>query len=223
MRFFMSDPNRINIGGLICSCVAHGVIVGGFFFSNWNAPPRMRSQRESRQPLVFEFIPLAAEGNSSRVVAASSPQPPTAATGPTPARPLAAVQPVRLLHVGIIEQRSASAPANAGGAPAGDSGVELDAYQRQLFEIVARNSRYPAEARRLRLSGITHLAFRLDRIGKVLDSWVQESSGSEVLDDAALDALMRSQPLPPIPPSLPPRMDFVIEIDSSLQQRAPGG
>lgn len=218
----MSDPNRINIGGLICSCVAHGAIMGGLFFSSWNAPPRLSKQRESRQPLVVELIPLDALGNSPSAVAPPTPskrRPPTAGIGAARARPLAAVEPVKLANVAVISKMGASAPAEAGGSPTAASGAELDAYQRQLYEIVARNSRYPGEAKRLRLSGVTHLAFRLDRLGNVLDCWVQESSGSEVLDDAALDALKRSQPLPPIPPGLPPRMDFVIEIDSSLLQQ----
>jgi len=218
----MPGPNRINIEGLICSCIAHGAIMGGLLFSNWSPPPRMLDQHEMRPPLVIDLIPLDAEGSFHRAAAppsASPRQPPTAGPGATPVRPVAAVQPVARSSAATISKNSASAPEAAGGAPAAVSGAQLDAYQRQLYEIVARNSRYPAEAKRLRLSGITHLAFRLDRLGNVLDTWVQESSGSEVLDAAALDALKRSQPLPPIPPSLPSRLDFVIEIDSSLLQQ----
>ncbi|MGI9377599.1 MAG: TonB C-terminal domain-containing protein, partial [Tsuneonella suprasediminis] len=46
------------------------------------------------------------------------------------------------------------------------------------------------------------------------------SSGSALLDEAVLAALESAQPLPPIPSSLPARLDFIIEIDSSLQQVA---
>ncbi|WP_245968232.1 energy transducer TonB [Hephaestia caeni] len=109
---------------------------------------------------------------------------------------------------------------DGGGLAAATTAADLDEYQRRLYEVVARHSRYPSEAKRLRLAGVTYLAFRLDRRGKVLESWVQRSSGSEMLDNAALAALDRAQPLPPIPPSLPARMDFVIEIDSSLLQVA---
>lgn len=62
-------------------------------------------------------------------------------------------------------------------------------YQRRLYASLARGSRYPAEARYLHLAGVTQLAFRIDRSGTVLESWIRESSGSELLDSAALEAL----------------------------------
>ncbi|HEX7853255.1 MAG TPA: TonB family protein [Sphingobium sp.] len=110
-------------------------------------------------------------------------------------------------------------PVPAGRAAPVPNQAELSDYQRHLYDEVARHSRYPAEAKRLHLAGVTHLAFRLDRLGHLLESWVQESSGSEILDNAALDALQRAQPLSPIPPSLPAHMEFVIEIDASLLQQ----
>ena len=148
----------------------------------------------------------------------------------TPANQIAASKgvgspvPAHALMSGPLKLASLPGPSKAegaalpegGGAASAVSTAELSEYQRRLYEIVERNSHYPEAARRLSVAGVTRLAFRLDRLGNVLESWVQESSGSELLDDAALDALKRSQPLPPIPPSLPSRMDFVIEIDSSL-------
>lgn len=193
--------------------------MGGLFFSGWNTPPRVLDQHESRRPLLVELIPLEAEGTSREAVASpalSRRRLASIGIGAAQTRPMVATQPVKFANVAASSRTASSSPADGGGAPAAASGAELNEYQRRLYDIVARNSRYPGEAKRLRLSGITHLAFRLDRLGNVLDSWVQESSGSELLDDAALDALKRSQPLPPIPPGLPSRMDFVIEIDSSL-------
>ncbi|MEJ2459763.1 MAG: TonB family protein [Novosphingobium sp.] len=111
-------------------------------------------------------------------------------------------------------------PGEAGGTLSSTASTALNDYQRLLYEIVARHSRYPSEAGKLRLAGVTCLAFRLDRNGNVLDRWIEHSSGSALLDKAALAALERAQPLPPIPPSLPARLDFIIEIDSSLQQVA---
>lgn len=220
----MPGPNRINIGGLMCSCVAHGAIMAGLFLSGWNAPARAPARRESRGPMVLRLIPLKAVGEPRGIAARpSSParQLPAFGTGATRARPVTATEPARPASMATAESSSPSAPI-ASGAAAPVSGAPLNDYQRRLYEIVARNCRYPDAARRLRAAGITHLAFRLDRLGNVLDSWVQESSGSEALDDAALDALRRSQPLPPIPPALPPRMEFVIEIDSSaVPQFAP--
>ena len=222
MRAFMPGPNRINICGLMCSCVAQGAILGGLFFSGWSTPARVLDRRVSSRPMVVELIPLDAEGESQNAMAAPSPvarQLPAVGAGTARARPVAVAEPVKLVEVATIKRIAVPSLAEAGGAAAAGSGAELTDYQRRLYEIVARNSRYPGEAKRLRLAGVTHLAFRLDRLGNVLDSWVQKSSGSDVLDEAALEALKRSQPLPPIPPGLPSRMEFVIEIDSSTVQQ----
>lgn len=221
----MPGPNRINFWGLSCSCVVQGAIMGGLFFSGWNAPPKVLDERDSRRPLVIELIPRDVDGKQHVSVSprAVGTRPlPTASVGGAPAPHGGAIQPAVPGSVLAGSNVAVAAPADIAGAPPAASGAELNAYQRRLYDIVARNSRYPGEARRQQLSGITHLAFRLDRLGNVLESWVQESSGSELLDDAALDALKRAQPLPPIPPGLPSQMDFVIQIDSSLlQQHAP--
>lgn len=196
--------------------------MGGLFLSGWDVWPRVLDRRESSKPLVVELIPLDGQRISRNSVATPSLQKrqlPSVGVGAARARPSLAMEPVKFASGPVSHSLPAASPAIGGGAPAAASRAEFDEYQHRLYEIVAHNSRYPGEAKRLRLSGITHLAFRVDRLGNVLDSWVQESSGSEMLDDAALDALRRSQPLPPIPPSLPSRMDFVIEIDSSLLQR----
>lgn len=218
----MPGPNRINIWGVMCSCVVQGAIMGGLFLSHWSMPPRLPDRRESHRALVVQLIPLGADGHSRTAAATPTPSRkslPMTGSGAARTRPLAVAQPVDFARVASVSTPAAAAPVAAGGAPAAASAAELSEYQRRLYVVVARNSRYPEEAKRLRLSGVTHLAFRLDRLGNVLESWVQESSGSELLDAAALAALRRSQPLPPIPPGLPSRLDFVIEIDSSLQQQ----
>ena len=41
--------------------------------------------------------------------------------------------------------------------------------------------------------------FRIDRMGKVTASYVEEPSGTGVFDQAALRAIAQSDPLPPLP------------------------
>lgn len=214
--------------GMLCSCAGHAALFGGFWLYSMQSLPGKPAPAHASQPLVVDLL--------------ASPR--TDVAQPSPLAANRAMHPTSVAEIAIASESGAAAVSDplrsvshavsvagarppgpkaepeAGGAPSASSRAELSDYQRRLYEIVARHSRYPAEARRLRLSGVTQLAFRLDRLGHVLDSWVQSSSGLEVLDNAALEALAKAQPLPPIPPSLPSRMDFVIEIDSSVMQQA---
>jgi len=45
------------------------------------------------------------------------------------------------------------------------------------------------------------LGFVIRRDGAVLDAWVEGSSGSPLLDDAAIDMVRRASPVPPLPAS----------------------
>jgi periplasmic protein TonB len=225
MRVFMSGQSRINVAGLLCSCVTQAAILGGLFLPGWSKPPVRPAAERAQAPLVVELLPLESEGERRSGIDKRIAAHPVSRQGvdlkDSPASPVA-----RELRPTLVAARPATAPPTSGdaapvAAAAAPSAAMLSDYQRRLFEIVARNSRYPAEARRQHLAGVTQLAFRVDRRGNVVDSWIQHGSGSDLLDDAALDALERAQPLPPIPSALPDTLEFVVEIDSSLiQQRA---
>jgi TonB family protein len=82
-----------------------------------------------------------------------------------------------------------------GGGSAGASGPDLTALHQRLAE--AAQSCYPAAARRLRLSGQLELAFCASADGRASNPSLGFSSGSELLDRAALDCLLdRAAPLP---------------------------
>lgn len=200
--------------------------MGGILWAGFYHPPRKFADKESPAPLVMELLPLD-QGRGVR-------DDPVKAARPLPALRVArgvGTRPTILEAAALPTQASSAvqpisepmAQVAGGGLEGAASRAELSEYQRTLYELVARNSRYPADARRLHLAGITQLAFRVDRAGTVLESWVQESSGSEMLDDAALAGLAHAEPLPRIPASLPARLDFVIEIDSSVIQQMSGG
>jgi protein TonB len=187
-------------------------------------PPRRLAPVESSTPLVVEFIPFDRASQSPATAVRSRPD-------SSPKDLASKVDPAVGSRSAANESKStpdAAARAVAQFAPASTaeaasahlaSDGDADAYRQRLYELIARNCRYPADAKKLRLSGVTQLAFRVERSGAVLESWIQESSGSDLLDDAALDALARTAPLPPIPANLPSRLDFVIEIDLSLLQQ----
>lgn len=223
----MPWPTRTNIGAILGSCAVHGALIGGLWLASQHPPERVSGSRPLSPPLIVELIPLDRVGEKQSVEDASEPvalaRAPAVQEGSatlSDRSTLPATSDATSAQSQAVETPATAVAAATSAPPSGAArAAELSDYQRRLYEIVARNCRYPSEAKRLRLSGVTRLAFRLDRRGQVLESWIEESSGSSLLDDAALDALERAAPLPPIPSALPARMDFVIEIDSSLIQQ----
>lgn len=225
MQVVMPGPSRIYIGGMLCSCLGHAVLLGGILFSSASTTLRAPAQVETGPVLLIELIPLDRLGESDP--AGHIPQVAEPPLAVLEQNNIVAVAPGRIEPDPVRAGPAvASAPAQAGpvsaSALASRSSSEFTEYQRRLFESVARHSYYPPEAMPFDLAGVTTLAFRLDRLGYVVDSWIQESSGSQMLDTAAVEALHRAEPLPPVPPSLPVELDYVIQIDASLL-RPPAG
>ena len=65
-----------------------------------------------------------------------------------------------------------------------------------------RFKRYPQSARSQAVAGTVLVEFTIGRNGQINVATVVQSSGSRVLDDAALDMLIRAAPLPPAPPEI---------------------
>jgi protein TonB len=70
----------------------------------------------------------------------------------------------------------------------------------QVAAKLASNKQYPPEARGE--SGEAHVAFSVDRQGRVHNARIVHSSGSSALDKETLALLQRVQPLPPPPPEI---------------------
>lgn len=108
------------------------------------------------------------------------------------------------------EAASASPPAPLVGetsaAPSEGSvaqAVETPAsWRRSVIAHLGRHKRYPREARSKRMEGEAAVQFIIDRAGRIQEAKILRSSGSPVLDQAALDLLDRAQPLPALPSSV---------------------
>ena len=74
------------------------------------------------------------------------------------------------------------------------------------------NVNYPAEVRRKKLSGQLRMRVHLDATGKLLDYKITESSGSQVLDQAAKRILRLAAPFPPFPEAMKKQADHVVII-----------
>ncbi|WP_018236462.1 energy transducer TonB [Ensifer sp. BR816] len=75
----------------------------------------------------------------------------------------------------------------------------LDNYKGKVQRKLNRAKRYPAEAKRQSLRGVAHVRFTVTSDGGLAGVGLARSSGSPILDQAALDTVRRATPFPPIP------------------------
>lgn len=84
-------------------------------------------------------------------------------------------------------------------ASAPPSNPSLEARYVHVIKLrIERRKRYPALARELDVSGRVGIAYTIDRSGRLTDAAVIQSSGSDILDKAALQAV-RTALFPPMP------------------------
>jgi periplasmic protein TonB len=100
-----------------------------------------------------------------------------------------------------------------GGAPR----IEAS-WQTSLVRQLQRYKRYPGEAQARNEEGVVLLSFSLDRNGHVLEHRIAKSSGFADLDSEVMAMIMRAEPLPPFPASMPQaRLDLTVPIRFSLR------
>jgi len=85
------------------------------------------------------------------------------------------------------------------GKTAASGNASASNYPGKVVSKLRRALRYPPEARAKRLKGEVQVAFTVSASGSVSGVRVVRSSGSPVLDKAALDTVRRAAPFPAIP------------------------
>jgi protein TonB len=85
-------------------------------------------------------------------------------------------------------------------------------YELEISTWIQRHKLYPAEAGGK--EGRVVVRMRIDRTGYVRYYAIEESSGSSVLDAAAIDMVRRANPMPAVPPTYPAGnlIEFLIPI-----------
>jgi protein TonB len=104
---------------------------------------------------------------------------------------------------GVAEGSAAARAAPSGQArqanAAGNAAVSN--YPGQIASRLRRSLRYPREAQRQGIRGEVHVQFTVNAGGGVGGVSIARSSGSPVLDQAALQTVQRAAPFPAIPPA----------------------
>lgn len=94
-------------------------------------------------------------------------------------------------------------------------------WLKSLALHLERFKRYPEAARAQHASGTAVVQFVIDRDGHVTTKAVGKSSGSSVLDEAALDLLQRAMPLPKTPNDVPGEQ-FTLSVPIVFKRDAAG-
>ncbi len=94
----------------------------------------------------------------------------------------------------------------------------IDNYLSQLSRHLGKFYEYPRRARRLGQEGVPVIVFRFQRDGTLVEHYLQDSSGHELLDKAALDMLKQAVPLPPVPDNMAEQQfSYALPIRFSLR------
>jgi protein TonB len=97
--------------------------------------------------------------------------------------------------------------------------AETDAvfqWKKEISNRLMANRRFPPEAQGQ--TGSARVGFVLDRSGKLISSWLRESTGSAILDTEALAMIDRAQPFPAAPHEVD---DLTFTVPVHYEKRPP--
>lgn len=100
---------------------------------------------------------------------------------------------------GSASGRSASDNVASQSAARQAGNAAVSNYPGKIVSRLRRALRYPREAQRQRIRGEVHVGFVVSGNGQVGSVRVVRSSGTDVLDRAAMETVRRAAPFPPIP------------------------
>ena len=78
----------------------------------------------------------------------------------------------------------------------------LKNYLYSIRKKIEKNKNYPIIARKMGLEGITCVEFALDKVGRVISIKILKTSGTKILDRAAITSIKQAQPFFHIPKQL---------------------
>lgn len=103
-------------------------------------------------------------------------------------------------NLDLTHEKHSTQAAQSSASSEAEAHAKGNAWQRSVMERLERFRSYPADARAEHDEGITVLRLLISRRGDVLGATVNETSGSNILDEEAINLAHRVSPLPQ-PPS----------------------
>lgn len=102
-------------------------------------------------------------------------------------------------------------------APSTEATVNDARYEQLVSMWIQKFKVYPKEAIPQALSGESAIHVRIDRRGNIRHYMLQRSTGSDVLDRAAIEMVRRANPVPAVPNDYPAGEEFEFLIPVSFQ------
>lgn len=216
---------RKNLSNLSLSLVVHAIVLSWALHATMPRPSAME-----QTAIAVEILQATAEPTPPAPQPAPAPEPVKSVVPlPDHAKPMPVHQPHKP-SPRLAPEPAASAPSDAAtvsldsappsapapqqdAAPAAktSSASAEDALRLYNMDIWARIQRHKPS--RIRLRGTVTLSFSIARDGGLTASAISLSSGSDILDHVALDALRDAAPFPPPPGNNDGPMDFTIPFE----------
>ena len=86
------------------------------------------------------------------------------------------------------------------------------AYISQVQQKIEAQKQYPKRAQRRNHQGVVKLVFTIGNEGEIVSAHIEKSSGSRILDQAAMEALEKAAPF-----SRPPKGPMMIQLPIRFQ------
>ena len=191
-----------------------------------DADPQFESISPDDDPFVTHEMPQTPDVDPIMDVSAT-PAPPNVPVTPTPVKDVSTLEHTHM-PVPPSSDASPSSEPPASTAPSGNTSASTDpsgntpgstapsgntpgsasesqdaaiwrAYTATLSAHFKKKRLYPEMARRLKLTGTVWILVEIRRDGTLLNAQIETSSGSDLLDQAALNSARSSAPVPPFP------------------------
>ena len=214
-RLAMPLDDRCRFYGIVASVVLHGAVATAIVcqlavHAGAPAPAETRVMVVNLR-LVQQDRPSDADQTSRPVdQAAALPQAAPAKLS-RPSAPAPSLTPVSLPRP--VQSARVPSASSAQASLRETEGASRTDYEAALREHMRPFFAYPEAARPARLHGAVEVRFSVGRDGRLLGVSVQDSSGSAILDAAAVDLIRRAQPLPVLPRDLPDPLDVSLPLE----------
>lgn len=96
--------------------------------------------------------------------------------------------------------------------------AEIHDWQKSIVLLISGAKTYPTKARRERIEGEVQIRFTLDRYGAIVSTEVAQSSGSSILDEAAVKTVQDLEKMP-TPPNYLTGNEFTLIIPLNYRFR----